>query len=357
MGITPQDVAAVVPAAPRTRFWQVAASWGLALGSLIWVFHDLSFGELWVGVHGVHLGWIFAAVSSDTLAYACQGWRWSLMLRPAGNVGTVEATKAIYAGLYVNEVLPLRLGELLRIYVISRRLKGAVSIVVSSAIVERFIDAVWLAAAFGVVVLVSPLPHFLVDAEEFLTAIVLGGLAVFVLLAVLSKRRAERGLPPSRNRLLRAFRPLGDGLVVIGRSSRFPQAFVVSAGVLAFQGFAFYFVALSYGIRLSFWQISGAFLVTHVGNVIPSGPGNLGTYQLFTVLGLTLFGVDKTTAGGFSIVVFLILTIPLWAIGFFCFARAGLELRSVKKELADWLNRNEHSGPGSHFRAKPPRVH
>jgi uncharacterized membrane protein YbhN (UPF0104 family) len=216
--------------------------------------------------------------------------------------------------------------------------------VVSSVIVERFIDAVWLAAAFGVVVLVAPLPHYLVDAEELLAAIALGGLAAFVMLALLSQRRAAQGLPPSRNRLLRAFRPLGVSLVLIGRSSQFQQAFVVSAGVLAFQGLAFYLVALSYGIKLSFWQILGAFLILHVGNVVPSGPGNLGTYQLFTVLGLTLFGVDKTTAGGFSIVVFLILTIPLWMIGFFCFAGAGLELRSVKKELADWRDKRKQVG-------------
>lgn len=340
MGATRQDVA-TAPAAPRAHFWRVAGGWGIAIASLIWVFHDLSIGDLWASVRGMSFGWICAAVAADILAYVSQGWRWSLMLRPAGNIGTIEATRAIYAGLYVNEVLPLRVGELLRIYLVSRRLQGAAPTVVSSAIVERFIDAVWLAAAFGVVVLLSPLPPYLVDAEALLAAIALGGLTGFVILGLLSKRRAERGLPASGHRLPRAFRQLGDGLVAISRSSWFPSAFAVSAGVLVFQALAYYFVALSYGIELSFWQIAGAFLVLHVGNVVPSGPGNLGTYQLFTVLGLTLFGVDKTTAGGFSIVVFLILTIPLWAIGFFCFAHAGLELRSVRQEIDDWRTRRK----------------
>jgi hypothetical protein len=56
----------------------------------------------------------------------------------------------------------------------------------------------------------------------------------------------------------------------------------------------------------------------------------VGTYQFFTVLGLTQFAVDKTTATGFSVVVFLILTVPLWVIGILAFGRAGLSLHQVR---------------------------
>ena len=56
----------------------------------------------------------------DILSYVCQGMRWSLLLHPIGRISTFQATEAIYAGLFVNEILPMRLGEVLRIYLVSR---------------------------------------------------------------------------------------------------------------------------------------------------------------------------------------------------------------------------------------------
>jgi len=308
----------------------------LAAGSLVWVFHDVSIASLWSEIRVMKPGWIVAAVGVDIVAYLAQGWRWHRLLLVVGNVGPMETTKATYAGLYVNEILPLRLGEFLRIRLVAQRLGDAYHSVVSSVIVERFIDAVWLAAAFGLVVLSTPLPGYLVDAEGVLAAVVFGGLTAFVVLAAVSRGRVKLGAPASNNRLIRMLRPLGESLVLIGRSSSFASAFLGSSAVLACQALAYYFVGLSYGLTLTFWQVMAAYLVLHVGNVVPSAPGNLGTYQLFAVLGLTTFGVSKTSATGFSIVVFLILTIPLWAIGSVCFARSGLELSSIRSKLGDW---------------------
>ena len=76
-----------------------------------------------------------------------------------------------------------------------------------------------------------------------------------------------------------------------------------------------------------------AFLVVHLGTVVPGAPANVGTYQFFTVLGLTLFGVDKGTAAGFSLVVFALLTVPLWAIGFWALGRSGVTLTDVRAEF------------------------
>jgi hypothetical protein len=61
-----------------------------------------------------------------------------------------------------------------------------------------------------------------------------------------------------------------------------------------------------------------------LGTLVPSAPANVGSYQFFTVLGLTLFGVEKATAAGFSLVVFTVLTAPLWAIELWALSSSGL---------------------------------
>ena len=60
----------------------------------------------------------------------------------------------------------------------------------------------------------------------------------------------------------------------------------------------------------------------------------MGSSQLFTILALSLFGVEKTVAAGFSIVYFLTLTAPLWVIGLFAISAAGMNLSTLRSEAA-----------------------
>ena len=90
---------------------------------------------------------------------------------------------------------------------------------------------------------------------------------------------------------------------------------------------------LGYGLRLSLWIGVAVFVIVSLGTAIPNTPANIGSYQFFAVLGLTLFGVDKTSATGFSLVVFTLLTLPLLAIGFLALSRSGMSLAAIREEL------------------------
>ncbi|MEN6310376.1 MAG: lysylphosphatidylglycerol synthase domain-containing protein, partial [Acidobacteriota bacterium] len=116
-------------------------------------------------------------------------------------------------------------------------------------------------------------------------------------------------------------------------------AFPLSLLLFVFQSFSFWFIMQAYGLHLSFWIGAAVFLIVHFGTALPNAPANIGTYQLFCVLGLTLFGVEKTTAAGFSIVVFVLLTIPLWALGFIALGQSGMTLASVKDKVRELRRR------------------
>jgi hypothetical protein len=86
-------------------------------------------------------------------------------------------------------------------------------------------------------------------------------------------------------------------------------------------------------LSASIWEGAAVLLIVHFGTAIPNAPSNIGTYQFFTVLGLMLFGVDKTTATGFSVAVFVILTVPLWVIGFIAVSRTGMSFRDIRSAI------------------------
>jgi glycosyltransferase 2 family protein len=326
--------------AQSSSIWKTIPGYAIALFCLIWVFHDIRFKELIGSIATINWWWVAGAVVLDVLSYVCQGMRWRLLLHPLGRISTFRATQAIYAGLFVNEILPMRLGEVLRIYLVSCWTQTRFTAVISSILVERFFDAIWLALAFGITVLAVPLPKYLVDSEGILGFTVLAATILFIYL-MFRKKSAQTEHPIHSWRYWRPVRwlsslsdKMASGISDIGRSRFLYSSFGISLFLLIGQILAYWFVMQAYGLKLSFWHGAAVFLIVHIGTVIPSAPSNVGTYQFFTVVGLTLFGIDKTLATSFSVIVFLILTIPLWIIGLLVFGRLGLSLKKIQTDIS-----------------------
>jgi glycosyltransferase 2 family protein len=87
----------------------------------------------------------------------------------------------------------------------------------------------------------------------------------------------------------------------------------------------------AYAVPLSFLASVVVLLVINIGVSLPNAPANVGSYQFFCVLGLSVFQIDKTTAAGFSIFAFLALTLPIAVFGFAAIFRSGLSVRSMRQ--------------------------
>lgn len=332
---------ALVSESPLRRAWARAAlGYALALACLVWVFHDFDFGDLVRRAAAMNPWWAAAAIICDVLSYVCQGARWRLLLRPLGRVSVLRVTQAIYAGLFVNEVLPMKLGELVRAFLVSRWMSARLGSVAATMLVERLCDGVWLAACVVMAALFVPLPHGLVEAGDVFGVSILVTLCLLALLAVVGRRVSPDGgaRPASltlKGQLSHAaaalFRRLSLELRVIAQSRGAFWAFALSLALLLLQGLSFWMVMRAYGLRLPLTAGVVVFVIVHLGTALPNAPANVGTYQFFTVLGLTALGVDKTTAAGFSLVVFALLTVPLWAIGFWALGRSGLTLLEASR--------------------------
>src|SRR5574341_1278851 len=191
---------ATPPAKPALQMIKQAFGYLLALACLVWVFHDIHLGKLLQYITNINWGWVALAIVFDILSYFCQGLRWQLLLRPVGAISSLRATQAIYAGLFTNEVLPMRFGELVRAYLVSRWVSAEFVSIIPSMAVERLFDGVWLALAIGLVAIFVPLPKDLIRAGDILGIIVLmaTGLFVYVVFrkekAILDKSRKSSTL-------------------------------------------------------------------------------------------------------------------------------------------------------------------
>jgi uncharacterized protein (TIRG00374 family) len=321
------------------RNWRYAVGWLLAAAGLVWVLHDVHFSRLARQLAGIDWRRVALAMVCDVLSYLVQAVRWQLLLEPVGKINLLQAMQAIYAGLFTNEVLPMRPGEFVRSYIASRWMGAGFVTILPSIILERLFDGVWIATGIGLAAIFAPLPEDLIEAGETFGAVVALFVVLFIYLVLRRPRRggraADRGMP--RWKPLRAiaglFRRLSEGLREASRTKEFYLAFALSLPFLALQAITLWLIMLGYGLRLSFWVGVAVYVIVSLGTALPNTPANVGSYQFFAVLGLTLFGVDKTSATGFSLVAFTLLSLPLLIIGFLALSRSGMSLAAIREEL------------------------
>ena len=304
--------------------------------------HDFQFSELRGQLR--NLSWKYAALAllCHVLGYFCQGWRWQLLLRGLGKLSVGRATQALCAGLFVSEVMPLSLGELARSYLAARWLNVRFATVFPTVLIERLFDGVWIALALGLTALLVPLPEDLMIVGDVLGVLVLLGVAALIYFFLRKPNiiATSSTVLQSRSRFMRPvisfLLQLNEGLRLIGFQRSFYYSFVVSLLFLLLQVLAFWLMMRSYGLQVSFWVGAATLIIVLIGTMLPGPPGNLGTYQFSCVVGLTLFGVGKALATGFSIVVFAILTVPLLLLGFFSLSRSGTTLLHLRHEISGY---------------------
>jgi hypothetical protein len=234
----------------------------------------------------------------------------------------------------------MRFGELVRAYLTSRCISIDFVSIIPSMAIERLFDGIWFAMAIGITTIFFQFPKDLLEGSRILGVIVLISTIVFIYVVFYRKKTTsikEDVVNPKLKKplhfLLRLTENLTKGIQKTGLSKYFYLSLLVSFVVLFFQALAFWFVILAYGLKLSFLAGAVVFLIIHLGTAIPNAPSNVGTYQFFCVVGLTIFGIDKSMATSFSIVVFIILTIPLWIIGLIAINQTGMTLKSIKNEI------------------------
>jgi uncharacterized protein (TIRG00374 family) len=321
------------------RNWRYVVTWLLAAAGLIWVLHNIQLSKLPGQLAGINWRWVALAMGCDVLSYIVQGARWQLLLRPVGKINLLQSTQAVYAGLFTSEVLPMRAGEIARSYLAAQWIGANFVAIIPSIIVERLFDGVWVAIGIGLAAIFTPLPEDLLEVGYAFGIIMVLFVALFIYLVLRRPRRSER--PANRGLLrwkpLRAIAKLltrlGEGLRETSRTKEFYLAFVLTLFFLVLQMLAFWVIMLGCGLRLSFWIGVAVFVIVSMGTLIPNAPANVGSYQFFTVVGLTLFGVDETWATGFSLFVFTLLTLPLLIIGFVALSRSGMSLAAIRQEL------------------------
>jgi uncharacterized protein (TIRG00374 family) len=312
----------------------------LTLGLLWLFFRNVALVDIWRAIVDARPGMIAGAILATFVTYFLRAYRWRALLQPLGHARFRTAFRTTVIGFTASFLLPARVGEILRPYLLARQEGLKPPATFATVIVERVLDLVTLLLMFA-----CAMPFLGVAVgSQVKTAGALaaaGAIAAFAVLFVCAGHPERLGhwitrltswLPASMahaaGRLAHVF---AEGLAVMRDPRQLVICAVWSIPLWLSIGMSVWLTSRAFDLTVSY---AGAFLVMMflvVGVATPT-PGAAGGYHWMYRIAVTqFFGARPDSAAAAALVLHAVSFVPITILGLVFMSQDGLTLGGLKE--------------------------
>ena len=307
----------------------------LSVALLAVVLYRADLSKVAAALRGADYRYLPLVVFIYLTSFLLRSWRWEVLLRPVkSGIGFGHLFSTIIIGWTTNNLLPARVGELVRAYLIGKRESISKSASLATIVVERILDGfILLVFLFAsMLLLTNPLETLHFGLYVLAVFILILAILVFMTfkndLALVYFKKAVKILPDRFSAsMIGLFEAFLKGLQSLRDARQTLKGLTLSGGLWAIEALVYYLILRSFGLVLPIYAATVLLAVVNIGVILPSSPGALGTFQFFCVLGLGFFSVDKSTALALSVVLQSVMWFPVTLLGLGFLSRIPAELR------------------------------
>lgn len=324
---------------------KLAAGVLLSAALVVYLLASVDLSALAGQLRRTHWGWTTLGAALAVLGLWVRAWRWRYLFPPRSDPPGL--LPGVMIGYMVNNVLPLRAGEVVRVYVVARRWGHGFWTALATLIVERVLDSLSIVLVLGLLVLVLPVPALFEWTAAALLAIDLAAVAALAFLAVSPARgrRLIAGLtrrwPRLAARASRGYDTFVAGLGGIRTPTHLVPLAVWTVLVWVVPAAAAWIMLRAVDLTLPFSAGWAVLAFVGLGVSIPSAPGYVGVFHYAAVLAVEMFGVPRAAALGYALVFHASQVLPVTLVGWLFLVREQLTLREATRA------RPAEPGPGA----------
>jgi hypothetical protein len=310
----------------RTR---IIIGLGISLVSAVVLALIVDWSEFARALGRVNYWYLIPAVACIVGSYLCRAFQWRYILGRVRRLPVGSLFRLVMIGFFANVVLPARLGELARAYLLARKHKLSQGTALASIIVERLIDgAILFLLLAGLTILI---PTKLAGLTAGITTgfVVYIGVVGFFVLFYFNRdaavgiikftvgRFSKRGVVKTINFIDKFI----HGFSCFRSPADLAKAFLYSAGVWFLIAASFYFINLGFKLTTPLPKYA-PFLLLAIENVavaIPSSPGYIGTMEWGLIAGLKIIrpAISRHEALSYAVVVHVVQLLPSVILGLY----------------------------------------
>jgi len=269
--------------------------------------------------------------------------RWQILIAPIAKVKIRSLFSASSIGLMVNNLLPARIGEIVRAWIIGSRENISKSSVIATVVVERVFDGLTALITLAIVQTFYP---FTIPSNLKTALYVLVALCVLIVAYFIYSRNADysdtnkvdillKFVPQmARERISSLLVSFREGLKILSNGIDILKAILISFAVWIPIIIIIHLSLLSVRIETSIMASIITFIILSFGLMIPSAPGFIGTIQYCFVLALAIFNFPNDRAIAASIIYHIGTILSINTLGILFFLLDNIKISNIK-DLAD----------------------
>ncbi|HYD50633.1 MAG TPA: lysylphosphatidylglycerol synthase transmembrane domain-containing protein [Terriglobales bacterium] len=315
----------------------------VAVGALFLflAFRNVELEQLGAAFERFDITYLVPALLISLLLQVFRAWRWQLELRPLERIGLGKLWVVISVAYMAINVLPARLGEFVRPWLLSRRSKVSFSNVVGNLVLEKTIDSIVI--VFYILIgltTTANLPEWVRRGAMVpaVAAMVLVTLVVlmwwkgepFIDRTIVSRLPDRFGT--SLKKVLRAFL---DGMRILPDGRLLAAVFAISVVYWFLPILSSWVILRAFAFDVPFNAALIVFIFIGFGTALPGLPGNVGTYQYACILALALFGVEQSQALAYGLVLNAIQVVTLILQGLVALPFAGVTIDDFRRARSE----------------------
>jgi glycosyltransferase 2 family protein len=319
----------------------------ITIALIAWFLRQANLGDVWREIREAR-PWAFVlALVMTAITYVLRALRWQYLLQPIGRTHFSTALRTTVIGFAANAVLPARVGEVLRPYLLARREGLSLPSTFATIILERLLDLLTVLLFLGAFMLFFD-PGMAAVSPSIFAKVKTGGLTfaaasilALIVMAIASRqpivfgRAVDRivGILPARvaGPLKKLVHTFVDGLAVTGDPMRLLVSVLLSIPLWLSIAASVWSIMLAFHMTIPY---TGSFLVLAlltVGVAVPT-PGAVGGFHEAFRLGVTTFyGIENDRAVGAAIVLHAVSFLPVTCLGAWFMFRDGLSLAGARR--------------------------
>ncbi|HHT9129773.1 MAG TPA: lysylphosphatidylglycerol synthase transmembrane domain-containing protein [Candidatus Brocadiaceae bacterium] len=312
---------------------------------------------------------IIPTIILNLLFYVVRALRWQGLLSHIKAIPAINLLSITFIGFMANNILPARVGEALRPFLLYKKEDIKFPTSVATVIVERIFDMLGLIIFTVVIIALLPHPstthnnplvytsvnHANTMKESIIPSLknwteVFAAVGIFAILSlslVVIKPDFVKKilyklcsfLPHKlKDKILEFYESFVHGLKILENKTQTVWILSFSLLIWIICGAEIYLLGFSFHLHLPFMGACLVAVCLALAIALPQAPGYIGVFHIAVLKSLDIFGIQTTVAQSYAIVLWAISILPSTIIGFLFLWKEGIAFREViklEKEIAE----------------------
>ncbi len=315
------------------------------------------FAEIWDAFAEANYVIAFASLPVYFAGVWFRAWRWQYLLRPITKVTVWRLYPVVIIGLMANNLIPARVGELVRAFILGERERVSKAAALGTIAVDRLFDGLALIPMLVIVALLVGGGNEELEADLYVTSFnvdfvglavlmaVLFGIAMVILTVLAVSEPWQRRFDVLVMRFTPArLRPTMEGLTTSFFSglhslrSPFDMGMALLLSVISWllEATMYYIIGLAFDIDVGFQHFLLATAAANLAIAVLASQGGVGPFEFVTKQTFIAAGVGSSVAAAYAIGLHALVLLPVIVLGLYFLGTMQLSLGEMfRRSTAD----------------------